>query len=150
MGRRGETVVRRGTRAVGIGETGKARDAAHAADRPLSPRSWKGVVPVIPSANVYLRSHWSERMRLQKIFYLELYAAFKDDVPTKATGKRKVKVLVVSTRERDWANLVTPVDKLLLDQMVKLGWLVDDKPAFLDLEVAGRAGTPETVVEISE
>lgn len=136
---------------MGIGEQGKARDAAHAAEGPLSPKSWKGVIPVtLPSANVYLRSHWAERLRLQRIFYLELYAAFKDHMPTKATGKRKVKVLVVSTRERDYANLFTPVDKLLLDQMVKLGWLVDDKPAYLDLDVTGRAGTPETVVEISE
>lgn len=112
---------------------------------------WRGVIPFCPpSANVFLRSHWAERKRLAKLWYLEVYAAFKDSFPTKATTKRTVRIEVTSTRTRDHANLWTPVDKLIVDNMVKIGWLIDDDPTYLDLGVTGKSGEPQTVIEIWE
>lgn len=112
---------------------------------------WRGVVPFCPpSANIYLRSHWTEQSRLKKVWYLEIYAAFKEGFPTKAKGKRKVRVEVTSTRTRDHSNLWTPVDKLILDNLTKIGWIVDDCPEYIEIEVLGKKGVPETVIEIWE
>ena len=110
---------------------------------------WRGVIPVtLPSANVFMRSHWTARQKLGKVMYLELYDAFKDSFPSKATGKRRVRVEVVSTRRRDRANLWLPTDKLIHDNLTKFGWIVDDSEDYIEPEVVGRAGEPQTIVEI--
>jgi hypothetical protein len=131
-------------------ETGKVARGGGGSDLSPSPVSyWKGFIPLtLPSANVFLRSHWTERKRLSKIMYLELYDAFKDNFPTRATGKRRVRVEVVSHRQRDHANLWTPVDKLIHDNLTKLQWIVDDSPKYITPEVLGSVGLPGTIVEI--
>lgn len=114
-------------------------------------RAWRGEIDDCPpSANVYQRLHWSDRHPMIARWYLEIYVAFKGNWPTRATGKRRVRIVIRSKRERDHANLWLGADKLILDNLVKLGWLVDDKPSFLDATVRGEVGQPRTVIFISE
>jgi hypothetical protein len=124
-------------------ETGKVARGERHSDPCPSPVSgyWKGIVPVVPSNNVFMRSHWAERKRLKDVFYLEIYYAFRDSLPSKATGKRRVRIEVVSRRQRDYLNLAGPCDKLLVDNLVKLGWLRDDNPTYLEIELAGSSGS---------
>jgi hypothetical protein len=80
-----------------------------------------------------------------------LYAAFYEDgAPTKATGKRKVRLWLRSKRQRDYANAFLAADKLILDQLKRHGWLVDDSPKWLELEVNPEVGDPQTIIEIIE
>lgn len=131
------------------GSAEDARQVPQGIDSPQPFPFWKvSIQKCPPSANEYIRTHWAVNRRQKGIWYIEIYAAFRDAMPTLATGKRKVRIEVTSTRQRDHANLWTPVDKLIVDNLVKLRWLVDDKPAYLDLCVSGKAGTPETVIEI--
>jgi len=114
-------------------------------------RTWTGIIKDCPpSANQLLRTHYRDRKALAERWYLELYAAFAHDRPTKAIGKRRVAVTVTSTRERDHANLWLGVDKLIFDNLTRLGWLVDDNPTYLDAEVKGETGDRSTSITIEE
>ena len=97
-----------------------------------------------------MRTHFRARKVLKDRFYLELYAAFALDMPTKAVGRRHVRVVVTSLRERDHANLWLGVDKLIHDNLTKLGWLVDDSPKWMTPTVEGKVGAKHTLIEISE
>lgn len=108
-------------------------------DSSLPGPRWRGTVPVVPSNNEFIRTHWAERKRVKDIFYLELYAAFAHDMPTKATAKRKVRIHVFSKRVRDELNLAGPIDKFLVDNIVKLGWLVDDNREYMEIELLNSA-----------
>lgn len=114
-------------------------------------KSWRAVVEdAPPSANVLMRMHWAARKRLIGRWYLELYGAFQFDLPTRAKQKRNVRVVVTTIHERDYANLWLGVDKLIFDNLKKLGWLVDDSPKWMMPEVVGRVGKPQTEIEISQ
>lgn len=112
-------------------------------------QGWQGSIPNCPpSANELIRTHWAERKKLIDRWYLEVYAAFAHDLPTKATGKREVHVTVTSKRSRDHANLWLGVDKLIFDNLVKLGWLKDDDERGLSPKVIGKVGKPQTDIWI--
>ncbi len=112
---------------------------------------WKAEIPKAPpSENVFLRTHFRERKRLKEIWYLELYTAFQESGITQATGKRSLRILVRSKKERDRANLWGPADKLICDNLKRLGWIVDDSPKWIDIDVNGEVGEPRTVVEVGE
>lgn len=118
---------------------------------PVQSRTWHGEVPQAPpSANVFQRMHWIDRRKLIADWYILLCAAFFRETPTQATGRRRVRVVVRSKQERDYANLWLAVDKLVFDNLTKRGWLVDDDRAHLEPEVLGEEGTPRTLIEISE
>ncbi len=139
------------------GESGNAPKAGQAAGSPrLSktgrikrPRVWRAEInDCPPTANEYMRMHYRVRMAQKSKWYTLIYAAFFHDTPRKATGRRRVRVVVTSKRERDYANLWLAIDKCLLDSLVKLGWLVDDSPKFLTPVVEGKVGEPHTLIEI--
>lgn len=112
---------------------------------------WRGTIPECPpSANTFLRTHWADRKKQKEKFYALLYAAFFHEEVTKATGRRKVKLWLRSKKPRDYPNLFLAADKLILDNMVRLGWLIDDNQKWLALEVTGEVGEPQTIIEISE
>lgn len=113
---------------------------------------WKGEIPFAPpSANVYQRLHWRQREKLHKVWYLEVYAAFGMNTPTRATQKRYVKIMIRSKNQRDYSNQWLGADKLILDQMVKLGWLMNDDPKHVDVRLSADVGTPSrTFIEISD
>jgi len=91
-------------------------------------------------------------MRLKDRWYLEICAAFSknDERPAKAAGKRTVLVTITSKRPRDHANNWLAADKLIFDNLVKLGWLTDDDEAGLSPSVVGKVGDPATLIEIYE
>lgn len=118
----------------------------------VTPTVWRATLPECPpSANVFLRTHFRERKQQKEKFYALLYGAFFHENVTKAKGKRKVKLWLRSKKPRDYPNLFLAADKLILDNMVRLGWLLDDSQKWLSLEVVGEVGDePQTIIEISE
>lgn len=122
---------------------------------------------VFPTANVYIRmpslrsGQWHRqpcnrhRQDLRDAWYwllLEQVARYGDGL-TLAKMKRHIKVISYRRGDPDPPNLVLPSDKLVLDNLVKLGVLVDDNKRWCKLEVEGRkAGKlgKRTVIEIRE
>ena len=109
----------------------------------------------IPSVNEvnrwrYKRQHW--RLKQEKNAWRVLLLSAGKDVRETQTPRQ---VIITSVRKRllDKDNLYGSV-KLLVDSMVKLKWLVDDRPAYLDLEVRQKKiekGEKEnTQIEISD
>lgn len=123
----------------------------HGDDSEVTPLCWRATIPECPpSANVLIRTHFRERKKDKEKFYALLYGAFFHENVSKAKGKRKVKLWLRSKRSRDYANLFLGADKYILDNLKRLGWIIDDNPKWLDLEVVGEVGEPQTVIEISE
>lgn len=119
------------------------------------PKVWRGEVnDCPPSANVYMRLHFRERKALKDRWYLELYSAFAkfggEGLPDRARKRRHVRVVVTSKQQRDHANLWLGVDKLIHDNLTKLGWIADDCPNWMTPVVEGVVGTPHTLIEIRE
>lgn len=116
------------------------------------PTSWHGEIPrVPPSANVFMRmNRWKDQGKLKGEWYLEVYAAFAPNTPEKAEGKRRVTVIVRSKNLRDDANQYLAVDKLILDNLRTLGWIVDDSPKWIDLKVTGEVGQPRTFITLED
>lgn len=113
------------------------------------PTFWRGEIPDCPpSANEFERLHWRARSRLIKAWYTEVYAAFRFGFPSKATKKRRVHVIVRSLRERDFSNQWLGVDKLIHDNLTKLGWIVDDSPKWIEPSITGEVGPRHTIIEI--
>lgn len=116
-----------------------------------SGKRWRAVInEAPPSTNVLLRTHFRKRKEWRDIWYLHLYVAFFHTGITRAVGKRTVHITIRSVKERDKANNYTPADKLICDNLKRLGWIVDDSPKWIDLEVLGEVGEPMTMVEVSE
>lgn len=97
-----------------------------------------------------MRTHFRERKKLSDAWYLHLYTAFFYTGIPKAKKKRKVTITIRSSKERDKANNYTPADKLICDNMKRLGFIVDDSPKWIDLDVLGEVGEPRTFIEVSE
>lgn len=95
-------------------------------------------------------NRWRDHGKLKGEWYCEIYAAFVRDAPTKAEGRRRIKITIRSKGMRDQANQYLAADKLLLDNLKSLGWIVDDSPKWIELEVAGETGAPRTIIEIGE
>lgn len=114
-------------------------------------RVWRAEInEAPPSANVLLRTHFRKRKELKDVWYLHLYTGFFHSGITKAKVKRSVKITIRSKKERDEANNVTPADKLILDNLKRLGLIVDDSPKWIELQVLGEVGEPKATIEIRE
>lgn len=113
--------------------------------------SWRAEIPCAPpSENEMLRMHFRQRKELKDIWYLHLYTSFFNSGIRKAKIKRVVRITVRSKKERDRGNLWGPADKMILDNLTRLGFIVDDSPKWIDVDVQGEVGEPRTVVEVSE
>ncbi len=110
---------------------------------------------IFPTTNPFLRLHWRKRHELGEAWYwmlLEQVALHVDGL-TSAKKKRHVKVISYRRGDPDEHNLVTPADKLCLDNFIKLGVLVDDNKKWCKLEATGEKAGKEglrTVIEIRE
>lgn len=117
---------------------------------PLKLLVWKLYVPEpTPLANEFLRMHWSRRSEIRKRWGWLLLEAGVRGIPT-AERKRSVLVVRRSPGDPDYANLWTPIDKLILDNLVEFGALVDDSPQWLDLAARSEHGTGSMEIEITE
>ncbi|MHC4176024.1 MAG: hypothetical protein ACYSWU_00870 [Planctomycetota bacterium] len=111
---------------------------------------------IFPTTNPFLRFHWTKRDKLIKEWYwllLEQVVLHSDGL-TNARKKRHVKVISYRRGDPDEHNLTTPMDKLCLDNFIKLGVLVNDNKKWCKLEPpesrpAGKLGK-RTVIEIRE
>lgn len=132
-------------------------------------KTWRMTVDEIcPTANVYMRMpsirrgqrHWHGCTRhqqdLKNVWYLLLLVeiglvATKGISP--ASRKRWVKMISYRRGEPDPPNLYLPHDKLILDNLVKLGVLVDDNARWCDFSVVSRKAGKDgnrTFIEIRE
>lgn len=111
--------------------------------------TWRAVISEAPpSNNVLLRTHFRKRKELREVWYALLYSAFFHEGITRATGKRSIVITIRSKRERDELNNTLGADKLICDNLKRLGWIVDDSPKWCDVLVTGEVGDPQTVVEV--
>lgn len=116
------------------------------------PKTWRAeIAEVPPSANDFMRTHFRKRMEKKSVWYALLYGAFFHEEITKAKGvKRSVTITIRSRNLRDDANQYLAADKLILDNLKALGWIVDDSPKWIDLKIVPEVGEPRTIVEVSE
>lgn len=80
---------------------------------------------ITPTANPFLRTHWAKRRQMKEAWRCLLLAAGAGDIP-EAKGKRVVAVYRYSRGVPDFGNLFTPIDKLIIDNLVDMKILVDD------------------------
>ncbi len=131
-------------------------------------KTWTLVIDeIFPTANVYIRMpslrrgqrHWPgcnrHRQDLRDAWYLlllEQVARYSDSL-TLSKRKRHVKIISYRRGDPDPQNLVLCGDKLVADNLVKLGVLVNDNRKWCKLEAdaepAGKEGL-RTVIEIRE
>jgi Holliday junction resolvase RusA-like endonuclease len=112
---------------------------------------WRAEIPEVPpSANVLLRTHFRERKTKREVWYALLYGAFFHEGITKATVKRTVTISIRSKNERDHANNYLGADKLILDNLRRLGFIRDDSPKWVEVVIHAEVGEPRTIVEVSE
>jgi len=113
---------------------------------------------IVPTANPFMRMHWGKRKKMAEAWNWLLTEQVCKVMPEKgsitpATRKRWVKMISYRTGTPDPQNLYLGHDKLILDQLVKLGVLVDDSARWCDFSVvsrkAGKRGK-RTVIEIRE
>lgn len=122
---------------------------------------------IFPSANVYIRMpslrkgqrhrqpcnrHRQDLRDAWHWMILEQIGRHSDGI-SPATRKRHVKIISYRRGDPDPQNLVLCGDKLVADNLVKLGVLVDDNARWCSLQVVGRkAGKlgKRTVIEIRE
>ncbi len=123
---------------------------------------------ICPSANVYMRMpsiRRGQRHRpgctrhqqdLKEAWHWMLLGQIALATPggiSPATEKRYVKMISYRAGEPDPPNLYLGHDKLVLDNLVKLGVLVDDNARWCDFHVISRKagkGEKRTVIEIRE
>ena len=115
-------------------------------------KKWTISIPLrLPKANDYIRYHWSKQQRTRNE-WRRLLDLFGGNIPP-AAKPRKVRVISYRKQllDRDDALYLT-ADKVILDSLVRLELLVDDKSEWCKLEVKQvKMNWDEfTVVEISE
>ena len=112
---------------------------------------WKLFVSeLLPSANAFLRLHWAARQRLSRDWYWLLIGAGAGMVSS-VRGKRSVRMTRCASRLMDQANLWTPSDKCVLDNLVRMKLIKDDSPRWLDALLAQRVDkVMGTLIEIWE
>lgn len=113
--------------------------------------NWRCHVPFAPpAANAFMRMHWAKRRAMKKEWRIAIIAAFGTARPTQAKDKRLVTITIRTPRARDHANLWLAADKLILDNLTVLGWIVDDSTTWLDVEVRSEKGPAEVTIDIEE
>lgn len=104
-----------------------------------------------PSLNETQRLHPMAYHRLGKQWQTAIRMLAPKQLET-ATGRRRVVIERRSTRELDQDNLVGGA-KVVIDALKKLGFILDDNPANLDLEVVQarceKGERPSTVITIA-
>ena len=109
----------------------------------------KFFLPLPPSLNVALRSHWSSRKRWQdemdELVYFEIRRHFKEPIPD--WGKVKVKYTVYSNWMMDAENRVMVI-KYGNDAIVKSGLIKDDSPRYISYELPKFKWSGERKVEV--
>lgn len=113
------------------------------------------VFDIVPSANVVMRWHWAKRQKMRInwgwLIAEALAVAAQDGTETKRTVKKTVTITRCSTRLIDQTNLALGSDKLILDNLVSLGALVDDSPAWCDVILLQKVSkVKKTVIEVWE
>lgn len=127
-------------------------------------KKWSIIIKghVTMSANVFmrlprLRKGWRRRAgvhyqqtEISDWYYHLLEAGVRDIPPATRKKKRKVHVIRQSPRPIDRLNAATPIDKCLLDNLVRLGILRDDSDEWAEISFETKRGPLEMRVEISE
>ena len=124
-------------------------------------KEWKlRVDEITPSANVWDRTHFRKKSRMIKAWFWLLYEQiyslkYNGNGITRAKKKRAIRVsrFSHSTKPLDELNIHTPVDKLIIDNLRKLGVLMDDSPRWFKSlgNIARRTkGENKTVITVRE
>jgi Holliday junction resolvase RusA-like endonuclease len=116
--------------------------------------SYKLTIPRIPcSPNALLGKHWSAKRKEKEDWQLQIFVAINDMLgiaKIKAKGKMRVTITLYNARQYDRDNCWGSV-KPILDAMVALGLLVDDRAEFCELEVRQEKSSRKdkrTVIEV--
>ena len=106
-----------------------------------TPRSRTWTFPRVPvTLNRFVRLHWAARHRDLKSWKTWVLATCGKEL---IVEKRvKLKIAVYRKRRQDHDNARDSV-KNLVDALSALGWLHNDSPKWLDLEVTEELGKPE-------
>jgi len=109
----------------------------------------------LPSANYLLRMHWTKRRKMIEGWAWAVKAGLQkagcNYVGNTSYFKTKLQidvVIFVANRSsiKDGANLITPLDKLVVDNLVNQRILVDDCGEFLEWgKVEQKIGRPERI-----
>lgn len=101
------------------------------------------ILKATPSQNETDRMHWAKRRILAKEWALLILEQILLLGLTKATGKRHLRIDRYGKRALDEANAYGGV-KQVIDEMVKLGLLVDDDPKHLSIVAQCQPLAPKT------
>ena len=115
----------------------------------------------LPSANNLLRMHWAKRRKMVEDWHWLVKQALQKQGMKHIGNTSRFKTLVridalVYIKDgrsiKDRSNLITPIDKLIVDNLVKELILVDDTPEYLewgkiDQEIVGYEGVVITLTE---
>lgn len=97
---------------------------------------WRLILPIeTPSLNETKRMHRFVMKRLKAQWAAMLAIAGAKRVPP-ASGRRRVLVERHSPRELDYDNLVGGAKEVVVDNIKRLGLLIDDKPKHAELTYA--------------
>lgn len=100
----------------------------------------------VPSLNKLLTMHWSARYRLRQEWAWLLRAAILDAQAPRHTFERaRVTIERSGPRKLDHDNAVG-AGKLLIDHLVKEGFLVDDDDAHVVMQYKQQIGEPHTTI----
>ena len=110
------------------------------------------ILKIIPKTqNQLLGMHWRSRMRERDRLHAAIDKAMGPYRFGDTQGKQRVRIVMHRIRLQDPDNKVASV-KYLIDALRRLGWLVDDTPEFLELEVeeyrAGHKANVRTEITI--
>lgn len=102
----------------------------------------------LPSLNKLLRMHWSERRKLRGQWQWALKAeVLNRHLAVKLIPKAKVTIERFSRRKIDFDNLVG-ANKILVDSLVREGFLVDDSPDHVTVNYIQHIGEPHTTISL--
>lgn len=125
-----------------------------------STHNWILEIPeATPLANEFIRTRWGggknkaglSRRQLKEKWSWLLVEAGAQHVP--AQKKRRIVIVKRSCRglEPDYSNLWLPIDKLIIDNLVSMGILIDDSRKYVNWwPVAVKAPNRKTVIDIRE
>lgn len=116
------------------------------------PSEWTLTIPAAPpSANVFMRWHWSRRKRLAEQWSILMAHAWLDRKIPQAKAKRTAHVTIYRKRLIDPANQHLALDKLVFDWLTKAGLLLDDSARWFDYTVRQEKTTKEetTIIRIT-
>ena len=100
----------------------------------MNPTKWSLVImEASPSQNVWDRWHWRKKWESKAQWKLLIRGAAGFIYIPKATGKRSLLVHRHGKQTLDPSNLIGGL-KGVIDDLVQLGLLVDDKPEFLEIK----------------